>query len=100
MFVEFIEAANLELDDAIKYYNHQMEGLGDEFLDDVFNTIQLIKLFPEAWTQISNNTKKTVLKKFPFNLIYTIHDDKIYKIAVAHQHRKPDYWIDRLIDDE
>jgi hypothetical protein len=97
MQVEFIEPASIELDDAIEYYNLQSPGLGKIFFIEVLETIDLISLFPQLWSQNTENTRKAVLRKFPFNLIYSIIEDKIFIIAVAHQHREPEYWIDRLL---
>lgn len=97
MQVEFIEPASIELDDAIEYYNLQSPGLGKIFFNEVLETIELIALFPQLWSQNTENTRKAVLRKFPFNLIYTIIEDKVFIIAVAHQHREPEYWIDRLL---
>jgi toxin ParE2 len=96
MDVKFIEPASIELDDAINYYNFQSQGLGDKFFDEVLQTIHLISLFPHTWTLNTKHTRKAVLKKYPYNLIYAIHDEIIYIIAIAHQHRQPEYWIDRL----
>ncbi len=96
MHVEFLEHASIELDDAIEYYNFQSTGLGEIFLDEVLETIELILYFPQLWTRNSENTRKAVLRKFPFNLIYSMYQDKIYIIAVAHQNREPEYWIDRV----
>ena len=28
-------------------------------------------------------------------LLYSIEMDHVFIIAVAHQHRNPDYWVDR-----
>jgi hypothetical protein len=28
-------------------------------------------------------------------MLYSIEEGHIFVIAVAHQHRKPDYWIER-----
>jgi toxin ParE2 len=97
MNVEFIEPASIELDDAIEYYNSQSPGFGEKFLEEVLQTINLIVLFPEAWSEVTKHTRKALLRKFPYNLIYTIHKKKIYILAVAHQHREPEYWIDRVI---
>lgn len=36
-----------------------------------------------------------VLSRFPYKLPYAVEADHIYIIAVAHQHRKPEYWIRR-----
>jgi len=96
MHVVFIEPASIELDDAIEYYNLQSPGLGRKFLDEVLETIELISRFPQLWAQNTKNTRKAVLRKFPFNLIYSKLEDKIYIIAVAHQNREPEYWIERL----
>lgn len=97
MQVEFIEPASIELDDAIEYYNLQVEGLGKKFLNEILETIELISHFPQLWTQNTENTRKAVLRKFPYNLIYSLLGDKIYIIAVAHQNREPEYWIDRIL---
>jgi len=67
---EFTEPALLELNDAIEYYNLQSPGLGYDFFNDVSNTIELIKMFPNAWSKCSKRTRKAILKKYPFNLIY------------------------------
>ncbi|MBN2008221.1 type II toxin-antitoxin system RelE/ParE family toxin [candidate division KSB1 bacterium] len=97
MVVDFIEPASIELDDAIAYYNLQSPGLGEKFLADVMRTIELIAAYPEAWSRNTVHTRKARLKKFPYHLIYTIRINKIYILAVAHQHREPEYWIDRLL---
>jgi len=96
MDVVFIEPASIELDDAIEYYNLQSPGLGKKFLEEVLETIELISRFPQLWTQNTKNTRKAVLRKFPFNLIYSELEDKLYIIAVAHQNREPEYWIERI----
>jgi hypothetical protein len=56
MHVEFIEPASIELDDAIEYYNLQSTGLGEKFLDEVLETIELISHFPQLWSQSTENT--------------------------------------------
>jgi len=82
--------------DAIEYYELQLTGLGRKFLDEVIETIDLIAQFPQLWAQNSAHPRKAVLRKFPYNLIYSISNNNIYIIAVAHQNRIPEYWIDRL----
>ena len=96
MLIEFIEPASIELDDALHYYELQLKGLGSKFLNEVIETIDLIRQFPQSWTKNSEHTRKAVLRKFPYNLIYSILNNKIYIIAVAHQNRTPEYWIERL----
>lgn len=96
MRVEFTEPALRELEDAIEFYNFQAKGLGGKFLDEVLETIELITRFPKLWSFHSVNTRKAVLRKFPFYLIYSELKDRIFIIAVAHQNREPEYWINRI----
>jgi hypothetical protein len=37
-----------------------------------------------------------VLDRFPYTLMYTVNDDELFIVAVAHQSRRPTYWADRL----
>ncbi|MDY0082474.1 MAG: type II toxin-antitoxin system RelE/ParE family toxin [Ignavibacteriaceae bacterium] len=96
MQVRFLEPASIELDDAIEYYEIQLQGLGKKFLDEVLDSIALITQFPDLFPKNSEHTRKAVLRKFPFNIIYTLFNDNIYIIAVAHQNRQPEYWIKRF----
>lgn len=82
--------------DAFEYYELQLPGLGRKFFNEVLETLELISRFPKLWSQNSEHTRKAVLRKFPYNLIYSIYQNKINIIAVAHQNRTPEYWIDRL----
>ena len=96
MQIEFIEPASIELDDAIEYYELQLKCLGKIFFEEVLETTELISQFPDLFTRNSQHTRKALLRKFPFSIIYTLYIDKIYIIAVAHQNRQPEYWIDRI----
>ena len=96
MNVKFIEPALLEMDDAVNYYDEQLNGSGSKFYNEVIAAIDIIKSFPTSWNQCSPNTRKAVIKIFPYSLIYAVDNKTIVIIAVAHHHRKPEYWIDRL----
>lgn len=39
MRINFLEIAQVELDDAISYYNYEVPGLGDAFLTEVLNAV-------------------------------------------------------------
>ncbi len=73
MRVVFDLEAQREVGAAKRYYNQQREGLG-ECLD----------------------IRRLVLRRFPYKLLYTVQADHVFVVAVAHQHRNPGYWTDRL----
>jgi hypothetical protein len=40
------------------------------------------------------------LKRFPYGIVYQIRGDEISIVAVAHLHRQPGYWSERLKDQD
>jgi hypothetical protein len=96
MNVRFLQIAKLELDDAVSYYNRERPGLGYEFLWEVFFAIDRIKQFPQAWPVFYQKTRRCLIRRFPYGIIYILENDLVLIFAIAHLHREPDYWIDRL----
>ncbi len=96
MRIRFLEIAQIELDEAIEYYSHEMLGLGEEFLAEVLNALNRIGEFPEAWHPCSKRTRRCQTRRFPYGIIYQIRKEEILVIAIANLHRNPDYWKDRI----
>jgi len=95
MKVIFSSYAKSELDDATHYYEYELQGLGELFRSEIKQTAKRIANYPELWTIEKGEIRKCLLHKFPYKLLYSIEKDHIFIIAVAHQHRKPDYWVER-----
>lgn len=94
MTVIFSTLARQELDDATQYYEIEYQGLGEQFRHEVRKAITRLSIYPKAWSVERGDIRKCILHKFPYKLLYSIEADHIFIIAVAHQHRKPDYWIE------
>ena len=94
MKVLFSKYARQELLDAARYYELEYEGLGRRFKEEVRTAALRISAYPLAWSVERGEVRKCLLHKFPYKLLYSIEHDHILVLAVAHQHRKPDYWID------
>ena len=96
MTVRFLEIAEIELDQAIHWYREQAPGLGDAFLIEVLSATNRIARFPDAWHPLGEGLRRCRLSRFPYGLIYAVEHGDILVLAVAHLHRRPDYWRDRL----
>lgn len=96
MKIKILPKASAELDDSFNYYEHEQENLGYRFADSFKDTLKLIKLYPNAWQQLSKKTRRCLIKKFPYGVIYQVKKDEIIIIAVANLHRKPNYWTNRI----
>jgi len=95
--VRLLVPARAELDDAVAWYEAQAPGLGDAFLIEAVRVLRLVERHPTAWQRMSENTRRCRLARFPFGIVYTIDDSGVLVIAVAHLHRAPHYWRDRLL---
>ena len=96
MSVRFLDIAEAELDDAIRWYHAQAPGLGDAFLVEVLTAADRIARYPKAWHELGDGVRRCRFTRFPYGLIYSVQEGTVIVLAVAHLHRKPDYWRDRL----
>ncbi len=94
MNVLFTTYAKQELEDAFHYYELENPGLGKRFKTEIKRAVLRITQYPKAWSVERGDVRKYILHTFPYKLLYSIEKDHILIIAVAHQHRKPDYWIE------
>jgi len=94
--VRVLEVAQQELDEAVSYYNGQVAGLGNAFLLETIASIERIRQFPDAWHPLGENVRRCRLRRFSYGLIYHADETGVLVVAVAHTHRRPDYWRDRL----
>ena len=97
MKVRFVSPANIEFDEAVRYYDYQLPGLGFRFFQEVNAAIERIRFMPEAWTKIGNRTRRCVLKGFPYTLLYAIEKDNILITAVNNFQRDPEHYRNKII---
>ncbi len=96
MKIKFLEEAQYELDDAIDYYNFETPGLGEQFLQEILNSLDRIVNYHQAWHPLSENTRRCQTRRFPYGLIYTVLENEILIISVSNLHREPNHWKDRI----
>jgi hypothetical protein len=64
--------AEAEFYEAVEYYEKFQPGLGLEFAEEVFATITRIIQYPDAWSALSKNTRRCLVSRFPYGVIYQI----------------------------
>ena len=93
--VEFHEEAALEFLAAVEWYLARSEIVASRFAQQITRAVQLIAQAPHRWPSYSHNTRKFVLRRFPFLVVYRELPTVIQILAVAHAHRCPGYWKPR-----
>ena len=92
MKARFTSTAELELKEAMEFYQSAQAGLGADFLAEVQATTQLIESFPLAWTALSPRTRRCRTHRFPYGLFYQVRRDEILIVAVMDLRRDPKRW--------
>jgi hypothetical protein len=88
--------AEAEFDAAIVYYEERCPGLGLDLAEEVYSASGRICEFPEAWTEVSASTRRCLVGRFPYGVIFQRKAESVRIIAVANLQRRPGYWRDRL----
>jgi plasmid stabilization system protein ParE len=96
MRIRFLAAARKEFSEAVSYYDSKEPSLGDEFADEVWETISRIASHPSAWQQLSSRTRRCLTRRFPYAVIYRAQPNSLLIIAVMHLKRHPDSWRGRV----
>ncbi len=95
MKYSFYDAAEEELFVAIEYYEEHQPGLGLRFSEEIYATIKRICDHPYAWSAIDVNTRRCLISKFPYGILYRIVENDVHIMAIMNLHRKPGYWKNR-----
>lgn len=92
MHYSFHPDAEIELIQAIEYYEQCSKGLGQDFAIEVYASIERIITYPKAWSVIDEEIRRALVKRFPYGVLYAEDSNEIFIVAVMNLHRNPDYW--------
>jgi len=95
--IEFHEEAGTEYDAAFDWYFQRSPDAAVKFDSEVERAIEEILKTPQRWAIGPYGTRRFLLRRFPFILIYRERaSGNIQIIAVAHASRKPGFWKKRV----
>jgi len=94
MNYSFHPKAEIELADAVNYYDRVRVGLGTEFAEEVYAVIERILTFPYISTSLGHN-RRALVNRFPFGIIYHASESEVFILAVMQLNRRPGYWKKR-----
>ncbi len=95
MTVRFRWEAEEEFLDAARWYDRRSNGLGIEFIESIDAAVELIERHPEQYPVVYRQTRKAVVRRFPYLILYRIENSCILIITVFHAKRDPAGWKNR-----
>jgi plasmid stabilization system protein ParE len=81
-----------EFNSAIDYYENIEPGLGYDFAVEVYSAIQRAGAFPKAWVVIEDDIRRSLVRRFPYGVLYSEEQEGLFILAVMNLHRDPMYW--------
>jgi len=88
----FTPAAEADVGEAFEWYEAQHPGLGPAFRRALGIAVAAAENQPEAHPVIHRNTRRVLLRKFPYALYYRILEENIAVVACIHGKRHPRIW--------
>lgn len=89
-------SALAELKSSISWYLERDETTATKFVAEIDRAIDLVLASPRRWPTGDLDTRRFVLQRFPYAVIYHERKSVVRILAIAHGHRQPGYWKERV----
>ena len=94
--VEYHQGAIADVKSAVAWYQKHSPKAALDFIEEMHRAAETIREAPERWPPGKNDTRRFLLWRFPFAIIYSERESVVTIWAVAHGSRRPEYWERRL----
>ena len=97
MNYRFHRAALAEHLGEVAFYEDRLPGLGADYLVEFEKVMTRVCATPELYPRVADLVvRKAQLERFPFQVIYHVAQAQVFIVAIAHQRRRPAYWVGRI----
>jgi plasmid stabilization system protein ParE len=93
--VDIHPEAVAEAQAAYGWYRERNETAAEAFLAELDRAVELISEGPMQWPTHLHGTRRFLLRRFPFGVVYRQIGETVQIVAFAHARRKPGYWKGR-----
>ncbi len=84
-----------EAEAAWEWYDERSSAAAEAFMKELDHAIEQIAEFPRRWPSYDHGTRRFVLGRFPFSVVYRASKKLVEIVAIAHGRRRPGYWKTR-----
>lgn len=91
-------AALAEAQQAKAFYEKRDVDVALAFEELLAIALDRIEESPDRWPPYMHETRRYLLRRYPYAIIYEVRADLVRVLAIAHQRRRPGYWARRRKD--
>jgi plasmid stabilization system protein ParE len=86
--LRLLPEARAEFDEATAWYEGQDEGLGVAFVDHIGQALSRVAENPQRHPVLYGDARKSLVKRFPYAIIYREEEDEVIVISIFHTSRE------------
>jgi len=80
---------------AREWYSARNAETAEAFTAELDTAIHMIDEAPRRWPRYLGETRRYLLRRFPFFVVCREPNGRIEILAIAHARRRPGYWLRR-----
>lgn len=92
----FHPEAQDEYDEIAAYFETEAPAVVEPFREELMRIVAFIEEHPEAAPVERGNVRCKLLMRFQYEIYYAVEPDRLRVLAVAHQKKRPGYWLVRM----
>ena len=97
MNLEIAPLARRDISNAARYYRAARIELGDEFLEELDQTVAKISANPLRFEQVRPGIRRCIMHHFPYGIYYRLPAANTVRIIVVRHHgRRPGFGLGRI----
>lgn len=96
MKVSLLSPAAEEIARAIERQRERAPEAARALEAELDRSIGLIVENPLIGSVSPSDTRRVLLRRFPYSVVYRVLEDRLLVVAFAHHRRAPNYWTKRL----
>ena len=77
------------------WYSSRDARASDTFMLELDSALERIIESPNRWPRFLHGTRRYLLRRFPYSIVYRMKPAAIEVLAVAHNRKRPGYWAHR-----
>ena len=91
------DEADLDVVNAVAWYEEQRSGLGAELLIELDAVMQRVVEMPLQFPEVKDGVRRALLHRFPYSVYFKVGDETVDVVAILHHHRHQRVWEQRIV---
>ena len=96
MRLQVLDAARDDLIAGFDFYEAREQGIGDHFLACLYSDVESLQIFAGIHRRVYKHLQRSLSKRFPFAIYYTVENDCVIVRAILDCRRSPSWIRSRL----